>query len=191
MISPEVIAYLQTVLVDVYEKLSFSNQLFYRIIEYEQVSVLIARKSSAFLQKVNEARDDYWLTINRCKKRHNSGLLFNQRLKRLKAELSGILALIVLFLSVGFVLYALHNSIGGYLLIASGGLIVLVVFLWISRYSAFDLNLSLKPNVSYQLDQFFVSENYMKSLQNRCDRMDAIIRISANYVFPEFKIVCL
>lgn len=180
MISPEVIEYLQTVLIDVYEKSTSSNQLFYCIIEHEQVSVLIARKSSVFFQKVKEARDDYWLTVNSCKKRHNSGLFFKQKLKRLKTELSVLLALIVLFLTVGFVMYASDNSIGGYLLIASGGLTVLVFFLWIARYSSFDLNLSIKPRVGYQLDQFFVPENYLTSLQNMYSRMDAIIKKSAN-----------
>lgn len=71
MISPEVIEYLQTVIIDLYEKSSFSKQLFCRIIEYEQVSVLIARKSSIFLREVKEKRDDCLFEINRCKKIHN------------------------------------------------------------------------------------------------------------------------
>ena len=91
-----------------------------------------------------------------------------------------MLALIVLFLTLGFILFASHNSAGAYLLIASGGLTVLVFFLWITRYSSFDLNLSIKPRVGYQLDQFFVPENYLTSLQNMYSRMDAIIKKSAN-----------
>jgi hypothetical protein len=88
-----------------------------------------------------------------------------------------VLLISVLLLMVGgFVLYVAEKTPGLYLVLSGALLAVLVVFLWISRYANFDLNLTVKTRVQYQLEQFFVPEDYMASLQKSHDRLNSIVK---------------
>lgn len=168
--------YLHAVLSALLEKSNFSGQLFHRLVVYEHISTLIARKENRFLQKILLQSDDLWTDIQKYRKRHKTGLIFQKRLKRLKRELTVLLISVLLLLVGGFVLYVAEKPPGLYLVLSGALLAVLVVFLWISRYNSYDLNLSLKTRVQYQLEQFFVPEEYLASLQKSHDRLNSIVK---------------
>lgn len=176
LVSLPVKEYIISVLSALLEKSNFSGQLYHRLVVYEKISTLIASKNTKFLQKVSLQSDDLWTDIQKYRKRHKTGLIFQKRLKRLKGELSALLILVLLLLVGGFVLYVAEKTPGLYLVLSVALLAVLVVFLWIARYNSYDLNLSLKTRVQYQLEQFFVPEEYLASLQKSHDRLNSIVK---------------
>lgn len=175
-ISPPIKKYIISVLSALLEKSNFSGQLYHRLVVYEQISTLIARKDNRFLQKILLQSDDLWSDIQKYRKRHKTGLIFQKRLKRLKRELTVLLISVLALLVGGFVLYVAEKTPGLYLVLSGALLAVLVVFLWIVRYNSYDLNLSLKTRVQYQLEQFFVPEEYLASLQKSHDRLNSIVK---------------
>ncbi|MCE1155202.1 MAG: hypothetical protein LWW91_03600 [Bacteroidales bacterium] len=67
----------------------------------------------------------------------------------------------------------------GYYLLLSGGLLtVIVILLWLVRYSGFGLNLALKSATRYLLEQILVPENYLASLHQTYERLERIERYS-------------
>ncbi len=177
-VEPEVKGFLQSILVALYVKSSFSGQLFHRFVMYESVSVLIAQKSEEFCKKVHEWKAELWTDIQKSDKRHESGILFQKKLKRLKMELLVLLSTIMVVFVLGFVLYTVESALGYYLLLSGGLLTVIVILLWLVRYSGFGLNLALKPATRYLLEQILVPENYLASLHQTYERLERIERHS-------------
>lgn len=81
--------YLYSVLSALLEKSNFSGQLFHRLVVYEHISTLIARKDNKFLQKVLLQTDDLWSDIQKYRKRQKNRSHLSKTLKAVKTGVVG------------------------------------------------------------------------------------------------------
>lgn len=162
------------ILSDLTLNLKTGKTIFYRLIQFNTLSMLLAKENEEFRNQLQLLRDDQMMEIGRLKHRAAKANKLKNKLKRLKIEMAIAMTLVI----SGIITSVFVNLIGveiKWLTLAIIDLPLIFAALKFSRYSGLNLDFSYQPWLRYRIDEMEVPTSYLTILEEQVDRINKIL----------------
>lgn len=162
------------ILTDLTLNLNTGKTIFYRLIQFNALSILMAKENEQFRNQLQLLRDDQMMEIGRLKHRAAKVNKLKNKLKRLKIEMTIAMIIVILSIIATFFVTMIGLEIK-WLTIAIILVTIIFAALKFSRYSGINLDFSYQPWLRYRIDELEVPVSYINTLEEQVDRTNNIL----------------
>ena len=151
------------------------NSCFQKSLDDKNATIELIKRYDSLCSYYTEIRDDLQKDLNRSLSRKKRAEHMKKRQNRLVIEWI-VLIVVLLIVNIAFLFVMMMNSYTG-IVVVGAFLVSLVILLVLkfTRYSSLDMNLRTIPQLSYQIDQLDIPENYINHLKIQIEKITGIL----------------